>query len=543
MNTQRYLTQFALSGVVIGLTGCSLFSSSHTDTELTDSAAAWQAGQEYKLTLLHTNDHHGHFWPNEHGEYGMAARKTLIDNIREEVLLNDGHSLLLSGGDVNTGVPESDLLHAEPDFKGMKALGYDAMALGNHEFDNPVDVLKQQQQWAGFPFLSANILDEDTGEPLFDAYKIFSVGDLRVAVVGFTTDDTIHIGNPEYLEGLRIESPIEVAQDLIPTLESQSDLIVAVTHMGHYDNAQHGSNAPGDVSLARSVPGIDVIVGGHSQDPLFEPDKQNGTLILQADEWGKYLGRLDLSIVDGEITSADYELIPVNLKEKVGKADGSIEHKLIGPEIAQDKDVQAMLRPYYELGQAKMGAPIGYTDAKLEGDRDQVRSRATNLGNLITHAMIKKLDADVAVMNSGGIRDSIAAGEISYKAVLQVQPFNNQLVYVDMTGAELADYLSVVASKEAGTGAFAQLSGATLVVTDGKAQNIRINEKPLDPSQTYRLALNSYSAAGGDGYPDVTGHKHYKESGYGDAEVLAEYIKDYSPIMVTQYRPADAVLH
>jgi 5'-nucleotidase / UDP-sugar diphosphatase len=110
-----------------------------------------------KLTILHTNDHHGRFWKNSDGEYGLAARKTLIDQLRAEIKAGGGHSLLLDGGDVNMGVPESDLQDAEPDFKGMKAMGYDAMALGNHEFDKPLSTLAKQMEWAGFPMLSANI--------------------------------------------------------------------------------------------------------------------------------------------------------------------------------------------------------------------------------------------------------------------------------------------------------------------------------------------------------------------------------------------------
>lgn len=109
-----------------------------------------------RLTILHTNDHHGRFWKNQDGEYGLAAQKTLVDQIRKEVKKQGGQLLVLSGGDINTGVPESDIQDAEPDFKGMKAIGYDAMALGNHEFDNSLDVLKKQAHWAGFPFLSAN---------------------------------------------------------------------------------------------------------------------------------------------------------------------------------------------------------------------------------------------------------------------------------------------------------------------------------------------------------------------------------------------------
>jgi 5'-nucleotidase/UDP-sugar diphosphatase len=117
-----------------------------------------------KLTVLHTNDHHGRFWPNSDGEYGLAARKTLIDRIRAEVAAAGGHVLLLDGGDVNTGVPESDLQDAEPDFKGMNLLGYDASAIGNHEFDKPLAVLEKQRQWSKFPLLAANIYNKSSGQ-------------------------------------------------------------------------------------------------------------------------------------------------------------------------------------------------------------------------------------------------------------------------------------------------------------------------------------------------------------------------------------------
>ena len=115
------------------------------------------------LTVIHTNDNHGKFWRNARGELGMAARKTLIDSIRKEVEAEGGKVLVLSAGDINTGVPESDIQEAKPDFEGMNLIGYDAMAIGNHEFDNPLSVLRQQEQWANFPFLAANIYSKKTG--------------------------------------------------------------------------------------------------------------------------------------------------------------------------------------------------------------------------------------------------------------------------------------------------------------------------------------------------------------------------------------------
>ena len=153
-----------LFSVFLSVLGCT---SATSDPSVSNSPAT-----QY-LTVLHTNDNHGRFWHNEKGEYGMAARKTLIDSLRNEAQ-KQGHAvLLLSGGDINTGIPESDLQKAEPDFKGMSLIGYDAMALGNHEFDNPIDVLKQQQKWVNFPFLSANIFEKESGEHAFDRYKIF----------------------------------------------------------------------------------------------------------------------------------------------------------------------------------------------------------------------------------------------------------------------------------------------------------------------------------------------------------------------------------
>ncbi len=230
----------------------------------------WEADKTYKLTVLHTNDHHGRFWQNKYGEYGMAARKTLIDQLRAEIAAEGGSSLLLSGGDINTGVPESDLQDAEPDFKGMSKIGYDAMALGNHEFDNPLDVLEKQIEWANFPMLSANIYDKKTGERMFQAYEMFELQGIKVAVIGLTTEDTQKIGNPEFIGGIDFRDPKEEAKQLIAELQKteKPDLIFAVTHMGHYENGQRGVNAPGDVALARYLDegSLDMIVGGHSQE-------------------------------------------------------------------------------------------------------------------------------------------------------------------------------------------------------------------------------------------------------------------------------------
>ena len=297
----------------------------------------WEKDKSYKLTILHTNDNHGRFWSNRHGEYGMAARKTLIDSIRAEVAADGGQLLLLSGGDINTGVPESDLQDAEPDFKGMSMIGYDAMAIGNHEFDNELAVIRKQESWADFPFLAANIYDETTGKRLFKPYQIFKKGDLRIAVMGLTTDDTKKLGNPEFMSNIAFTKPVDEAKALVPLLQEKADVIIADYPYGGTIKTLHlVSTHRGDVTLARSVAGLDMIIGGHSQDPVCAdaqgqlitkykagmacmPDTQNGTLIMQAHEWGKYVGRADLEFKNGQLNLVSYQLIPVNLKKKVKK--------------------------------------------------------------------------------------------------------------------------------------------------------------------------------------------------------------------------------
>ncbi|EJE8736639.1 bifunctional UDP-sugar hydrolase/5'-nucleotidase [Vibrio vulnificus] len=550
---QRLIVKTALSAAILAtLAGCA-----------TQPTQEWAADTTYKLTVLHTNDHHGRFWQNKYGEYGMAARKTLIDELRAEIQAEGGSVLLLSGGDINTGVPESDLQDAEPDFKGMSKIGYDAMALGNHEFDNPLDVLMKQKEWANFPMLSANIYDKKTGERMFQAYEMFDKQGIKIAVIGLTTEDTAKLGNPEFIGAIDFRDPKEEAKKLIAELKEteKPDLIFAVTHMGHYEDGKRGINAPGDVALARYLNegDLDMIVGGHSQEPVCmeapnvvkknfkpadecKPDQQNGTYIVQAHEWGKYVGRADYEFRNGELRMVSYDLIPVNLKKKV-EVDGKSQRVFIESEIKEDDTLLEFLRPYQEKGQEQLNVKIADTNGKLEGDRNVVRFQQTNLGRLIAVSHMERAKADFAVMNSGGVRDSIEAGEVTYKDVLTVQPFANILTYTDMTGKEVLDYLNVVATKPVDSGAYAQFAGISMTVANGKVSNVFIGGKQLRLDETYRFTVPSYNAAGGDGYPKLTGHPGYVNTGFVDAEVLKEFLEKNSPIDVNKFAPNGEIVY
>lgn len=528
----------------------------------TQPAQAYEKDKTYKITILHTNDHHGHFWRSEYGEYGLAAQKTLVDSIRKEVAQEGGSVLLLSGGDINTGVPESDLQDAEPDFRGMNLIGYDAMAVGNHEFDNPLTVLRQQEKWAKFPFLSANIYQKSTGERLFKPWAIFTRQDIKIAVIGLTTDDTAKIGNPEYFTDIEFRKPAEEAKVVIQELNmnEKPDVIIATTHMGHYDNGDHGSNAPGDVEMARSLPAgsLAMIVGGHSQDPVCmasenkkqvnyvpgtpcAPDKQNGIWIVQAHEWGKYVGRADFEFRNGEMKMVNYQLIPVNLKKKVTWDNGKSERVLYTPEIAENPQMLSLLTPFQNKGKAQLEVKIGSVNGLLEGDRSKVRFVQTNMGRVILAAQIARTGADFGVMSGGGIRDSIEAGDITYKSVLKVQPFGNIVVYADMSGKEVVDYLTAVAQMKPDSGAYPQFANVSFVAKEGKLTDLKIKGEPVDPAKTYPMATLSFNATGGDGYPRIDNKPGYVNTGFIDAEVLKEFIQQNSPLDAAAFTPKGEV--
>ncbi|EGQ8153189.1 MULTISPECIES: bifunctional UDP-sugar hydrolase/5'-nucleotidase UshA [Vibrio] len=501
-----------------------------------------------KFTVLHTNDNHGRFWHNSDGEYGMAARHTLIESIRAEVEAKGGETILLSGGDINTGVPESDMQDAVPDFVGMNLLGYDAMAVGNHEFDNSLDILDMQAELADFPMLAANIYKKDTNERYFDPYKVFTINGLKIAVIGLTTQDTAKLVNPDNVSNIHFEDPqVEIKKVLKEIEENEKvDLVFATTHMGHYEDGKNGSEAPGDVKLARSLEEgqLNAIIGGHSQNPVCmepgtneyadfkpgddcAPDQQKGTWIMQAHEWGKYVGRADFEYYDGKLHLANYALIPVNLLDE--------NDEVIGERIQQDATVKALLLPYQQQGQELLDEKISNTTGKLEGDRNVVRSQQTNLGHLLGEAYrtYKTVNADFGVMNSGGVRDSIQDGDITYRDVLTVQPFGNFVTKATMTGKEVKEYLDVVATKSAGSGAYAQLDNITLDVNcdAGSVTITDINNKGFDLDATYTFSVISFSAAGGDNYPIID----VQSTQLTDAYVLREFFVNKPQISADNY--------
>lgn len=460
----------------------------------------------------------------------MAARQTLLKKLRAEARQQNRHVLLLSGGDINTGVPESGLLKAEPDFKGMSLLGYDAMAIGNHEFDNPISIIRQQEKWSGVPFLAANIYDEKTHKRLFRPYLVKKIMGKKIYIIGLTTEDTKTLTHRENTKNIYFRPAVDEARELVPQIKNDADLIIFVTHMGHYDNGNHGTLAPGDVTLARQVPDIDIIVGGHSQDPLFTPDMVGKTAILQAYEWGKYVGKIDMAIIRGKMVVEDYKLIPVNLKKKVVASNGKEIYQNIEKEIPEDKMVYDFLHDYYKKGVALTEKVIGQTKAVINGDRQNVRSKQTDMGHLIAYAQRKKVGADIGIVNGGGIRAGLPAGNITYRDVLTVHPFGNTVCTVDLTGKELKEFFKQFLHITRPSGGYPQVSGAQVLFKGKKLVSLQVGGKEIQDQHVYKLAINNYLAAGGDLYPNLKGHPSYRDTGHVDASILRDFVLEYSPI-------------
>lgn len=272
-----------------------------------------QSSGPFQLVVLHTNDHHGHPLAFEYSPgknvAGLPARATYVNEIKAQY----DNVLVLDAGDINTGEPESFFFNAETDIVGYNYIGYDAMALGNHEFDNPLTVLQKQMKDATFPFLCANIKNKD-GSYLAKPYIIKEINGVKVAIFGLTTSETKIVGNPKIVGDLIIEDEVEVAKKLVPELRKKADIVICLGHLGIYDT--YGSQI-----LAQKVSGIDLIIDGHSHTYLEKPIVVNNTPIVSAYQWGIYMGKAILTIDKKKIVNFEWSADPINVQKK--NADGS----------------------------------------------------------------------------------------------------------------------------------------------------------------------------------------------------------------------------
>jgi len=481
-----------------------------------------------ELTILHTNDIHTHYdafepW-GEPVQGGVARLKTAVDGIRHA----GGNALFLDAGDQFQGTLFFNVGGAEIVADVMNALEYDAMCIGNHEFDAGPAELAAFIDWADFPVVSANIdasADADlAGEIL--PYALFRFDRAPVAVIGLTTEHTALSSSPG--PSVQFLDVIASAQRTVDDLQENGIfVIIALTHLGYAT----------DLELAHAVDGIDVVVGGHSHtclDPyptLTESASGEPVLVVTAHEWGKRLGCLDVLFTDdGRVNS--YAGRTVFIDETI-------------PEDRTMLDVLAEYRPAID---ALVEQVVGVVGVDLDGARENVRVRETNLGNLICDAILwktKSLGATIAVQNGGGIRASIPSGNVTMGQILEVLPYGNQITMVSLTGEELAQALeNGVGRVEDASGAFPHVGGIRYAFDPSGEPGMRIvrveawedtsgTYADLDPAAIYTVATNNFLANGGDGYDGFANASDRYDIGWLLSDVLAEFLDAEGPVAPT----------
>ncbi len=490
-----------------------------------------QPDVEHNIVILHTNDHHGHpvafyNYPAP-GQGGLPAQATLVKEIRAA---ND-NVLVLSAGDINTGRPESNFFMAEPDIIAMNYIGYDALAMGNHEFDPSPENMQAQIARSDFPWLCANVVKED-GSYIDNVkpYIIKDYGNFKVAILGLMDEGTKETGNPANIKGYVFRDEVEVANELVPELRKKADIVIALVHMGLYDSTDEGSKR-----IAAKVPGIAFVIDGHTHTKLKEPvmikneETGNDVAIVQADQWGLHVGKVSLKFMNGDVTGLDFELVPVNVKKREKLADGSSVYKFVDREIQEDKELAALLQPYVDKVDAVLSETIGKAEAPFINK--ETRNMETAIGNIVADSMqwfctSQNLKTDFAFQNGGGIRTDIPEGEIRKQTIYEVLPFDNSVAVVTLKGSDVIK-LFARTPETVTHGAMPQVSKEVSFVIDtasGTVSDLKIGGAEVDPSKEYRIATNSYLAVGGDGYSVFKDSVDFYDSSLMQRDAFIEYV-------------------
>lgn len=494
------------------------------------------------LTILHTNDFHSRVEPinqfnsgckpedNEAGKcFGGYAR--LINAIKTEQE-NSESSILVDGGDQFQGSLFYTRYKGKVAAEMMNRLGYDAMTVGNHEFDDGPEVLRQFIRDVDFPVLMSNadLSKERLLSNVLEPSTVIERGGEKIGLIGLTPEDTRDLAKPG--KAITFSDPVEAVKREVKTLEEQGvKRIIVLSHSGYQI----------DKIVASDVDGVDVIVGGHSNTFLSNTsDRADGpyptwvrnpgggkTAIVQAYAYGKYLGRLDVVFDDeGVVTSALGEPIIV---DGLVEEDGALKAR-----------IAILARPLEQLRQRK----VAVANAPIGGSGANCRAEECEMGNLVADALLDRFKAEgisVAIYNGGGLRASIDAGEITMGEVLSVLPFQNVVSTFELLGSDLISALETGVSQiENGKGRFPQVAGLRYSIDlsveplAGRVSDVEVFTKgafePIDPATEYGVVSNDFLRGGGDGY-SVFENKAGNAYDFGPSveDVVVDYLRANSP--------------
>ncbi len=501
---------------------------------------------DFKLDVLHINDFHSRIEPinafdstcsaadDAAGKCfgGIARLATRINGLRDAIRAAGGSVLVLNAGDVFQGSLFYTTYKGAAEAEFMELIGFDAMAVGNHEFDDGPDGLAGFLDRVSFPVVSSN-LDVSRDNRLAGRvakHAVLEVGGRRVGIVSALTVDTIEIASPG--PTVTFQDEIDGLKAAVAELEGEGvNIILALTHVG----------LPRDLEIAAMVPGIDAVIGGHSHTYLSSSDpkrrgayptwvtRPDGTAVpvVQAYAYGKYLGHLQLEFdAAGTLLHAGGDALLIDAS--------------VAPDPAVAARVAALAGPIDEM-KARVVAEAAEA---IDGSRENCRARECQMGNLVADAMLARTRAQgiqIAIQNGGGLRASIPAGAVTMGQILAVLPFQNTLATFQLSGAGIRAALeNGVSDVEGGAGRFPQVAGLRFAFDPAAPKGARVGEVtvqegdafvPLDPEKIYGVVSNNFLRAGGDGYR-IFATEALNAYDYGPdlADVLVEHMVAHAPV-------------
>ncbi len=447
---------------------------------------------------------------------GIPARATLISKLAGNRKKNN--VLILDTGSIFNGRPESNLFNGATDIAGYNSILYDAAAIGITELQRSKSDFEAINNTAEFYYLSANVSTTTLTkreEHLSDSYHIKKIGGyngIKVGIFSVISEDARNLIPSEYKNDYLISDPIKAAKDAINELKEQKvDIIIALTHLGYYpDDSNIGSR-----TLANSIKGIDLIIDGRTGLNFSDAEVVNGIPIFQTMKWGLYVGEIDLLITDKKIKSYKYASHPVNYK---------INGTLVGEKISEDEKTLLNIEKAMKNKDKVLSGKIATITDGSSIDLKTVRTQENEFGNLLCDAILDYTKADIALQNSGGInyKESLD-NTINRTSLDKAIPYDNSVVTINLTGEEIIKILEYSISRK-GYGSFLQVGGIKFMYnSSGEVYELYLNKTQLNKDKSYKVAINSWLAIGGDGYElfkEKKGFDYYNLT----REVLYDYL-------------------
>ena len=461
-----------------------------------------------ELVIFHTNDMHARV--SNVDDNGQSIGLAEISAAVKFNKLKNPNTLWLDAGDTLHGMPRINISRGQNMVDLLNESALDAMSPGNHDYNYGAEQLQKLAKQLKTTVLSANTVKRGTNKDVFKPYKIYKMSNgVKVGVFGLTTPETAYKSNPKNTEQIEFLNPVEQAQKMIKKLRSKCDVLIAVMHMGLDASSEFTSER-----IANEAPGIDLIVDGHSHTALPDGLNVGDTLIVQTG-WHEYkLGRVKIDVQNHKIITKSAELLNAEEVKKIAPI----------PDMAISKTLEAI----EERNEKLFNEVVAHSDRDLSSNRLLVRRHESELGNLCADSFKWRTGADIAVINGGGLRSDLPAGDVTRGNIMSIFPFGNTIQLVEINGKTIREMLEhSVFAYPASFGGFLDVSGITFDFdptqpVGQRVSNIQIEGQPLDEDKIYKMASNDFLFVGGDDYDMLKDLKVI-----GEFETCEEILADY----------------